>query len=445
VDVHVPPGREIQILLSKSIDASPRGSRAIQLYRRHLDGVHDLVVDHEIEVAGVLRAVHVAIHDITAEKSAKHALRLLLEGKFRGTHAIILPRRDGRVSGNDGLGVTPLVHTGSVSGFRFPDGVEFLGDDGDGHVSFSVGMPIDEDGFFGRECPECEQHFRIAHEDYDALPDDVRLWCVYCGHDDDHSEFLTGQQRDRLLRAAGDYAEQLVGRMFDDAFGGMARRTRGSMIQITYRSRPFYPAPLPEIDEEKLVRERTCAGCGLRYAVFGEHRFCPVCGKLSPLVTALDALDAETIRLQALADVPEPARSSLRESGVLHRTWVDTIENVVGIVEVFAERTFRAAVSDADILLKGKGKVFQRLDDFAELFSSHVGIDLRSHLVAEWPHLLRIWAARHVFTHCDGIVDAKYLTAAPGATLRAGQRLQITEAEARAAIAHTARLCEVLG
>lgn len=306
-------------------------------------------------------------------------------------------------------------------------------------------MPIDDEGFFGRECPECGQHFRIAHEDYDALPDEIRLWCVYCGHDDDHSEFLTEQQQDRLLRAAGDYAEQMVGRMFDDAFGGMARRSRGSMIQITYRSKPFYPAPLPEIDEEKLVRERTCSGCGLRYAVFGEHRFCPVCGALPPLVSALDALDAETIRLEALADVSEPARSSLRESGVLHRTWVDTIENVVGVVEVLAERRFRETVADADAVLKGKGKVFQRLEEFADLFSSYVGVDVRSDLAAEWPYLLRTWAARHVFTHRDGIVDAKYLAASSGSTLRVGQRLQITEAEARAAIAQATRLCEVIG
>jgi len=65
-----------------------------------------------------------------------------------------------------------------MSGFRFPDGVEFLGDGGDGNVNFSVSIPVDDDGFFGRECPECEQHFRIAHEDYEALPDDLRLWCV---------------------------------------------------------------------------------------------------------------------------------------------------------------------------------------------------------------------------------------------------------------------------
>jgi hypothetical protein len=47
-------------------------------------------------------------------------------------------------------------------------------------------MPSDEDGHIGRECPQCAQHFRIAYDDYEALPDDLRLWCVYCGQIEDH-------------------------------------------------------------------------------------------------------------------------------------------------------------------------------------------------------------------------------------------------------------------
>jgi hypothetical protein len=35
-----------------------------------------------------------------------------------------------------------------------------------------------------------------------------------------------------------------------------------------------------------------------------------------------------------------------------------------------------------------------------------------------WPELVRAWAARHVFTHCDGIVDAKYLQAVPSTEAR---------------------------
>lgn len=331
-----------------------------------------------------------------------------------------------------------------MSSFRFPDGVEFLGAGDDGHVHFAVDIPIDDDGYFGRECPSCEQHFRVAHEDYEGLPDDVTLWCVYCGHNDDHKDFMTQQQLDRAMRAASDYAMQLVGQTLDRSFGKMARRSRGSAVQITYRSRPFYPAPLPGINEERLVRERQCGECAVRYAVFGEHRFCPVCGPLPPLLAALDALAAERLRLDVLADLEPAAASALREAGVLQRTYVDTIENVVGIVEAMAERVFRAGVPEAEADLKGKGKVFQRLADFADLFQAKLAIDLRGEVGSDWPELLEAWAARHVFTHCDGIVDDRYLAAAPTTVVKRGQRLQITEAYSRRILDVTERLCRVL-
>lgn len=337
-----------------------------------------------------------------------------------------------------------MGHTDSVS-FRFPDGVEFVGDDGDGQIHLKVSIPLDDDGFFGRECPECNQHFRIAHDDYDGLSDDLELWCVYCGHHDDHSDFMTEQQRDRVMRAASDYAMQLIGQALDDSFGRMSRRSSRSLVKITYRSKPFFPAPLPEIDEDRLVRERSCDRCGLRYAIFGEHRFCPVCGVLSPLVTATDALAAETARLDALGDLPIETRRRLQESGVLDRTYADAIENVVGIVEVMAERTFRQHVPDADQLMKGKGKIFQRLDDFVDLFQSAIGRDLRSPVGPGWAELVEAWAARHVFTHCDGIVDTKYLQAVPSSGLRPGQRLRATESLARAAIRNAGALCQGIG
>jgi primosomal protein N' len=107
-------------------------------------------------------------------------------------------------------------------------------------------MPTDEDGHFGRQCPSCSQIWRMHAEDYEALPDD-RLWCVYCGHEDDHSEFITQQQLDRAMRAVGDIGVQLVQDALDRAFRPLARSSRSSMVSIQYRSKPFYPAPLPGI------------------------------------------------------------------------------------------------------------------------------------------------------------------------------------------------------
>jgi hypothetical protein len=338
---------------------------------------------------------------------------------------------------------------GSGDEFRMAPGADIVGRDGDS-FEMRVSIPSDEDGFFGRQCPSCRQIFRVDGDDYEALPNEIELWCVYCGHHDDHGEFMTQQQLDRAMRAAGDLGVQIVGQALDQAFSGFASARRpsrrsGFAIEISYRSEPFYPERLPGIDEEKLIRIRTCASCSLRYAVFGEHRFCPVCGQLPAMVVALDALGAETARLDGLAQLPAQTAANLREQGVFTRLWVDTLENLVGVVEALGSAVFRDAVPDADQRLNGKGNIFQRLDHAAVLFVDAGYSDLRAVVdAARWQRLIEFWATRHVFTHNDGLVDAKFLAKVPASAARIGQRLTITEELCRQAIADTEALCRAL-
>jgi hypothetical protein len=325
--------------------------------------------------------------------------------------------------------------------YRLPGGVEYIGADGD-EIHLRVSMPTDEDGHFGRQCPSCSQIWRMHVEDYDALPDDLRLWCVYCGHEDDHSEFMTKQQLDRAMRAVGDIGVQLVQDTLDRALRPLARSSRSSFMSIEYRSKPFYPDPLPGISEERLVRERTCSTCSVRYAIFGEHRYCPVCGPLQPHAVAFDALEAEITRLDALATLPASELPRLHEQGVFQRLWVDTIENLVGIVETLVGAIFRAQVSNADQVLRGKGNIFQRLEAAADLYVANGLGDFRAAVgPTVWQRLRITWATRHVFTHADGIVDQRYLGEVPGSQLKVGQRLTVSEEFCREAIEDTRRIC----
>ncbi|KAB1149125.1 hypothetical protein F7R91_04930 [Streptomyces luteolifulvus] len=330
-------------------------------------------------------------------------------------------------------------------GFRMPEGAEIVSHQGD-EFKVDVSVPLDEDGYLGRQCPECSMSFRMNGEDYKALPDDIELWCVYCGHHQEHSEFMTAQQRDRVMRAAGDLGMQIVSQALSDAFRGLSRgSSRRSGFSISYKEKPFYPRPLPGIDEERLARIRTCAGCQVRYAVFDEHRFCPVCGRLPAASVAFDALQAEMARLDALNAVADDAKAILREQGVFTRSWVDTIENVVGVVEALASAVFESAVTDAAARLRGKGNVFQRLDDMADLFVGAGYDDLRGILEPEtWQRLIETWAARHVFTHNDGIVDEKYLRKVPTSSAQVGRRLVISEAICRRAVDDATSLCTAL-
>lgn len=168
-------------------------------------------------------------------------------------------------------------------------------------------------------------------------------------------------------------------------------------------------------------------------------------GRYQAETAALDALAAEEVRLDALHDLDDDRLGVLRESGVLDRTYVNTLGNVVSIIEALAEKVFVAAVPDAEARLKGKGKVFQRLDGMAVLYQDALDVDLRATLADDWDALLAAWAARHVFIHRDGIIDGKYLRNVPQSTQKEGQRLVISEGEARATLDRARRLGIVIG
>lgn len=327
--------------------------------------------------------------------------------------------------------------------FRTADGAIHSGRDESGHELFRVSMPADADGYFGRQCPSCKQIFRMRLEDYHGLPDDLRLTCPYCGNDDDHSEFLTDQQRNRAMQVARDAAMQLA----HTAFEGLSTRS-GSLsrsgVSITFRATPFFPQPLPGINEEALVRERQCSACGVHYAVFGEHRFCPVSGLLSPIEIAFDSLAAEQAKLDVLSLVPTDQVPALREQGVFERINVDVLGRVVAIVEECASTIFKARVLGAVTLLKGRGNVFQRLDEMAVLFHAELGIDLKAVPGVNWSDLTRLWATRHLHVHAGGIVDDKYLRAVPGSCLAKGQRVSVTDMDARRSIQQGRLLCDAI-
>ena len=117
--------------------------------------------------------------------------------------------------------------SGGLDEFRMARGARIVGREGDSY-EMRVSVPSDEEGFFGRQCPSCRQLFRVDGDDYEALPDDVELWCVYCGHHEQHSEFLTQQQLDRAMRAAEDLGMQIVGQALDEAFGSFRSSPRRS-------------------------------------------------------------------------------------------------------------------------------------------------------------------------------------------------------------------------
>jgi hypothetical protein len=335
--------------------------------------------------------------------------------------------------------------------YRLPDGAEIESQQGS-TVTFRVTMPADDAGHIGRECPSCKQLFRMHAGDYAALPEDQRLTCPYCSFSAAHSEFMTPQQLERAKAAAAGWAQQMVADKIGGALDDMVRSINRSSsssgmfrVSASHRSRrPHMSSALPRISEPAPIRERQCARCANRYAIFGQHIACPVCGALPPKNVAEDALAAQTAILDALGQLEPAALDHLRELGAIDQTAASTLATVVSCLETYLRATFNDRITGANQLTAGRGNIFQRLDDVGALFRKHLGIDLAALLGPDWETLRVLYGIRHLQTHTNGVVDALHLKRFPKSSVALGQRVTVSLADARDAIRSGQRLLDVL-
>jgi endogenous inhibitor of DNA gyrase (YacG/DUF329 family) len=324
---------------------------------------------------------------------------------------------------------------------RLPDDISGLESTEDGFTA-SVSMPLDENGFFGRQCPSCERFFKMNHEEYKGLPDELQLTCPYCGHETEHSDFMSPDQRQRALAATTAIGMQFVHQMVNESFSSAVAGSRS----ITYT--PGSPPPVSELPtyvEEAVERVVACPVCGLHAAVYGASTYCPACAARPSLDGIRSAIEHARTSLRLPEMVSEEHRQELESQGVFESISRESVKQVVTLFEVFGQEQFEARVDNSEEVLRGKGKVFQRLADADSLFEDHAGFSLHALVSAEaWRRLLRTFARRHVLVHRNGQADEPYLTRYPTEGLLVGQRLVVDEAEATLALADLEALVDGL-
>lgn len=325
---------------------------------------------------------------------------------------------------------------------RKPEGVGEVRLTEDGFTS-SVTISHDEDGFVARECPACEGPFKIRGDDYQALPENPVLTCPYCGHQQDHSHFLSSAQAERARAALHGLAEQyvhdLVNKTFGQRFGGASRPSRsGQFVSVEWSYRPGSPPPikaLPEIEEDPIRRVVVCSACGTHHALYSASAFCPVCGPRPAAEKVVETIAGARAALAVEDSIEHEEREKLRAAGVFERFAVDALESVVSLFEMFAREQFTQRVADASRLTRGRGNIFQRLDDSAALFAERTGLDLPALAGRDrWQRLKRAFAQRHVLTHNGGLVDERFLDQVPDTTLVLGQRVIVRRTDAAEAL-----------
>lgn len=324
---------------------------------------------------------------------------------------------------------------------RVPDDITDLEATDDGFTAH-VSIPLDEDGYFGRECPGCDRWFKMNHDEYQALPEDLELTCPYCGHREEHSEFMTSDQHERVMAAAQAIGLQFVYDLISDSFSSALRGSKN----VTYT--PGAPPPLqalPTYVEQTVERVVACPVCSNHCAVYGASSYCPACAARPSIDGVRAAIERARTSLRLPEMVNDEHRTALEAAGVFESLARETIKQAVTLFEVFAEEQFTQHTGGASSALRGKGKIFQRLGEASDLFSEGLGFSLQGLADADaWSRLQRTFARRHVLVHRDGQADDAYLQRYPEQGLLPGQRLAVARPEAEQALTDLEALVEAV-
>jgi hypothetical protein len=150
-------------------------------------------------------------------------------------------------------------------------------------MSFSVSLPLDDDGFLRRECPSCEREFKWHDGPTEDRPegevDPPVYWCPLCGESAGPDSWWAQAQLQYIQDSAMPHVHEAIGRELTKAFRGQRgisfKSTAGDlpvpdalhepndMVIVHPPCHPWEPVKIPEQHGGQLH----CLICGSPYAV----------------------------------------------------------------------------------------------------------------------------------------------------------------------------------
>jgi hypothetical protein len=265
-----------------------------------------------------------------------------------------------------------------------------------------LSLPLDQQGFMGRECPqsECEGYFKVKPGTGLSGPD-LQCVCPYCGHQDPPNRFFTKAQNDYIESVALRTVEEAITKDLKSAeFEMKPQGIFGIGISMKVKSGPL--RPIRYYREQELETHVTCASCTLDYAVYGLFAYCPDCRVHNSLQILQDNL--KLTRKQLLW------AETLEDDELQRHVTEDALENCVSAFDAFAREACRIRAIASTDPAKCTSLSFQNLSRASALLARLFGVDLSAAVPpAAWTAAQTAFMKRHLLAHKAGVIDQQYL------------------------------------
>lgn len=267
-------------------------------------------------------------------------------------------------------------------------------------------LKSDEKGYFDRECPNCEFVFKVYLEDWKNKVKDEEVHCPRCGHISTADSWFTKEQLDAIRDIVTGWAKNEILKDLEKTFKDLERKSRANeYLKITYkpnRLATFQNNPIGQRREWEL--EIACERCVTRYSVIGSAYFCPCCGHSS----IKRVLDESFDRIEnMISSIPEIKILFSEKIGIdKAQTMCDSLlegslGDIVSTFQQFACEKYKD-ISGKD----AQPNEFQVIAKGSSLFKDAYGKDYSYWCTNEEIEFLNLmFQQRHLFEHCNGIVD----------------------------------------
>lgn len=268
-------------------------------------------------------------------------------------------------------------------------------------MMLSIELFVDENGFFGRECPQedCKKYFKVLPGT--GIRGNSFCICPYCGYSGSHQEFFTNDQVKRLETAAMNVAYDQTRRMLNEWGNGIKSSMRLG-LDPPMRMKNGAPYQLHIYSEKDLETHIECNNCTLKYAVYGVFAFCPDCGQHNSrqiFANDLELIDKSLAVAESADD--EEFKQLLIEAA---------LDRAVSNFDGFGRELWKIFAIKAGQDPNKSSISFQNLKGANTNFQKQFGFELKSGIQDdEWHLLILNFQKRHLISHRKGVIDQEYI------------------------------------
>jgi hypothetical protein len=297
--------------------------------------------------------------------------------------------------------------------------------------TFTIELPTDGNGLVGGQCTkgDCNKYFKVKPGT--GLSKATQAFCPYCGHTDDPSDFVTGEQKEYMLSVVGNQVmAEAAQQLKKHEFNIPARGAFGIGFSLTIS---HTPEPIRYVVEREIETPLTCDHCRLDYAIYGVFAFCPDCGSHN----SLQILRMNIEVISKLIQLGQNADADLAEQLIS-----DALVNAVSAFDGFGREVCRLAAPRSKDPTKATSISFQNIEGARQRVRDLFSIDIASPLThGEWARVALCFKKRHLIAHKLGIRDEQYVRTSNDPHAVAGRKVRLAKADAE----ELSRLLERIG